>query len=196
MSYQLNETVFGVFLKFENQNNTKGFIRPYDWDDISIAEIKFIEMVVVEHRKIRWNYGRPDDTSNYDGYILKGKDGAVFYNQYPFATFEQIENSLNYSEGEYVSELKNSEQYSTLALVLQTIQSGICLREDQLRENDASEARTKSTIKRKIDLLQALKNRIIEEFEEKFPEYKVSLLMLPVTEGSSLLYPLVKVEKK
>jgi len=97
MRYQIGEKLFVLGFYHDGTKKT-----PSIWSSLGavIAQpelnwsFKIIELTVTEHHKVPWNQD-PEGKKECDGYILKDKDGVVYYNQYPAASYGQLSDFAN-----------------------------------------------------------------------------------------------------
>lgn len=66
------------------------------WED-ELVKIEIIQLTCEEHHKVKWDYAE-DVPESYtsDGYVFKDKDGRRWLNQYPSASFGQLDDSANW----------------------------------------------------------------------------------------------------
>lgn len=97
MRYNLNEDIFVIsFYKTTETENKNLFFLP-SVNDIYNDNISFSlrKIYPTQHIKVAWDYD-PNNEKEYDGYILKDKEGNDFSNQFPFASYSQTSNDCDY----------------------------------------------------------------------------------------------------
>ncbi len=63
---------------------------------VSHRKFVFLELEVVEHHKVYWDYDEDKSKApEYDGYVLKDAAGNVYHNQYPRASYGQVSDRGN-----------------------------------------------------------------------------------------------------
>lgn len=58
--------------------------------------VKFIELTVTEHHKVNWEHDEASTPPQCDGYILTDANGVEYVNQYPMATYGQVDTSADH----------------------------------------------------------------------------------------------------
>jgi hypothetical protein len=92
MRYQLNERVIGIRVRFEPSEPR--FSSLYYPDTDKLLGIDLVEMKVIKHEKVAWDQD-PNEEPKYDGYVLEEPDGTLHHNQYPKASYGQIDDSMD-----------------------------------------------------------------------------------------------------
>lgn len=99
MRYQVNDKLIGFFAH-NLKNVSYPFPSKYNPNVTSeMPEIVFAELVVKEHHKVpsSWD-NKPEPDLVHDGYLLEDKDGVVYRNQYPRASYGQMDDG---ADGEF-----------------------------------------------------------------------------------------------
>lgn len=97
MRYQIGEKLFVLGFYHDGVKAT-----PSIWNSLGAVmmrpelnwSFKLIELTVTEHHKVPWDQD-PEGKKECDGYVLKDKDGVVYYNQYPTASYGQLSDFAN-----------------------------------------------------------------------------------------------------
>ena len=83
--YSIGEEIYACVFVYNDRISTG---QPYMyWSNETPTDIEFIKLTVKEHHKVPGDY---DDEVKYDGYILAADDGTIFTNQYPRASYGQL----------------------------------------------------------------------------------------------------------
>lgn len=95
MRYAVNQVV--PVIKIEFDMAVERFIPLYcPWEGDKLKQILIKQLVVSEHHKVSWDQD-PDGEKKYDGYVLTDKvDSSRWTNQYPRASYGQIDTSCDY----------------------------------------------------------------------------------------------------
>ena len=84
--YSVGEEIYACVFVYSDRISTS---QPFMMRSIETpTDIKFIKLTVKEHHKVPGDY---DDEVKYDGYILAADDGTIFTNQYPRASYGQLD---------------------------------------------------------------------------------------------------------
>lgn len=212
MRFELNQKLFGIHFGYtEEQRCVYGFFAlPLLFDTIIPTDINFIQLTVTEHHKVHNEHANQQEAPDCDGYLLKDVNNRVFSNQYPTASYGQVSDEGNRRfrthcfhadyQGEDALEkpLKELEEnpklifeYHLLSDVLEKIQKGINDLGDVPDTNPNYEASLE-----KRDLLAAFYERIVKEFHEKYPEYRLFMEWKPAFKKSTLIWPNVSFHKR
>ena len=74
----------------------QSFARPYFYDiDDKPLKTTISKMKCKEHHKVYWEYDDKKAPPTYDGFVFTDNKGGVWYNQFPYASYGQLEDSQN-----------------------------------------------------------------------------------------------------
>ena len=96
--YRLGQTILTAGFVFKDEQYFGVLRRPYrcSWliglDTTPVLKTELIRLTVVEHHKVP---GEWSDALEYDGYVLRDDNGALWYNQYPYASYGQLDDSYD-----------------------------------------------------------------------------------------------------
>lgn len=202
MRFHVNQNLFAVHFGYNKDlPRTYGFFSmPMMFNNVEPDDINFIKLTVTEHHKVPKVYD-PEKKPECDGYLLKDETGRVFANQYPLASYGQISDEGNRRFGVHITEkgmldkLQAENQKAIfeghlLSDVLERIQRGIKDLKDTPEDN-AFYQRCKD----KHDNLIKLYDRIVKEFGEKYPDYRLDMAWKPLMK-TDLLWPDVSIYKR
>lgn len=91
MRYQLNQEILTIRFDFSNKfgsNNKCHFTKPMPWND-TVTKIHLKTLTVSEHHKVPDEWG-DQEVLKFDGFILLDDKGNKWYNQYPYASYGQL----------------------------------------------------------------------------------------------------------
>lgn len=205
MRFQVAQTLFAVHFGYnKNVPRTYGFFgMPMLFDNDEPDDINFIKLEVAEHHKVPDCYDEKRELK-CDGYLLKDETGTVFANQYPTASYGQISDESN---RRFAIHIKKGEsgllnrmteenpkaifEFHLLSDVLERIQRGIKdLGDVKITDENSQRSRTKR------DHLIKLYDRIVKEFGEKYPDYRLAMVWKPPFKKSNLIWPDVSIYKR
>ena len=63
---------------------------------VTLEDIKFFELEITEHHRVRWEYDPVNGDAKYDGFVAVDANGCPWHNQYPRAQFGQTTTEANY----------------------------------------------------------------------------------------------------
>lgn len=190
MRHNIGDTVFAV--QFTEPDETPGRIKMFYMplaylNSTPPTKINIIRMEVMEHHKVAWDQD-PTAEKKYDGYLLKDDSGLLFSNQHPLYEGGQLTdkgNRLFYRHGDdkkkLIQELKASPSaiysYNLLSDVLERMEKGI-------KTLSAPPAAPEDDLKAKQ--LIELRDKIIKQFKDTYPEYSIELTMEKLCETSNI----------
>lgn len=168
MRYQVGEKLIVAFFKFEGEKGFLWFSMPYLYHEKQIEQILLKEMEVTEHHKVSWEYDA-DNKNDHDGYVLKDKDGNIWHNQYPKASYGQTSSEADFRFRRNSNPFGKKEDipgylvmdYRLLTQVYDDIYTGIV--ELPKRNNPPTQLIEKLT-----ELKERLEKQLAEEFKKKF----------------------------
>lgn len=102
MRYQIGQVIFAVHFTIKSHTGMqrKMFNRPYVYrDNDDIESISIIKLTVTEHHKVSTGY---TDEKNCDGFILTDSKGEKWNNQYPHASYGQMDDS---ADGDFLKDI-------------------------------------------------------------------------------------------
>lgn len=179
MRYEIDQTLFAI--NFSYHGNTHGLYGvPLKYDNVQPTAINLIELKVTEHHRVPNSWGTKLE---HDGFLLKDDKGTVFTNQYPSASYGQTTDTADRRfrlKIDSIDEIKEGEpyEYHLLSDTLASISEGI----EQLNEPDNPDA----IVKR--NALIVLRDRIIEEFNLKYPQIEIVIAKERLLEGAALMH--------
>lgn len=89
MRFEVGHTY--TFLRTLYTPGRPSFVNVYiPWED-TLTDIQAINLTCKEHHKVP-NEFNPED-KKYDGFVFEGADGGVWYNQYPTASYGQLDDT-------------------------------------------------------------------------------------------------------
>lgn len=107
--FSVGEKLYAIHFAYEGKKDF-GFGMPYLYDDAPISKINIIELTVTEHHKVRGDFDSDQKKPKYDGFILTDKEGNIWHNQYPRASYGQVSDE---SDRRFVRHLEDKSQYDT-----------------------------------------------------------------------------------
>lgn len=96
MRHQVGDKVwvFGVKAHFTDGGKRRynlHYMAPHPrW--VQIERLVFQELTIEEHHKVAWEWG---GEAKYDGFIARDADGRVWHNQYPQASYGQMDDTAD-----------------------------------------------------------------------------------------------------
>ena len=96
--YKVGQQIVTVGFVFADENYFGVIRRPYrsnmftGLDTTPVLKTEVIRLTVIEHHKVP---GEWSDALEYDGYVLQDENGARWYNQYPYASYGQLDDSYD-----------------------------------------------------------------------------------------------------
>ena len=98
MRYHVGETY--TFIRLERISDDWGLTNP---ETSKISSISVLSLKCKEHHKVAWGQD-PKDEKKYDGYLFEDDSGKVWSNQYPTASYGQLNDSENQIVREYLTD--------------------------------------------------------------------------------------------
>jgi hypothetical protein len=196
MRFRPNQTLFAV--QFTNPGDLEGkttlhhFHQPLMYNDELPIKSNFVKLLVAEHHLVYDEYeDRTKKPAEHNGYLLRGEDGWMFANQYPTASYGQMSDEANRrfnrqldlpdtngreALNKFMAENPNTiYSYHLLNDVLEKMVKGI----HDLSKHGPDHPRYQD-IQKKIGLLKQLNQRIIEEFTQAYPTYRIEVTWRPL----------------
>ena len=96
--YKVGQQIVTAGFVFADENYFDVIRRPYrsnmfvGLDTTPVLKTELIRLTVIEHHKVP---GEWSAALEYDGYILQDENGARWYNQYPYASYGQLDDSYD-----------------------------------------------------------------------------------------------------
>lgn len=82
-----------LFIYIDFTQNSPRFGGTYvPWLD-TLNKIEVVELKCAEHHKVRYEFDEADAKKKYDGFIFANAEGVVYHNQYPVASYGQLDDS-------------------------------------------------------------------------------------------------------
>lgn len=174
MRYQIGEKLFVLGFYHDGTKKT-----PSIWSSLGavIAQpelswsFKIIELTVTEHHKVPWDQD-PEGKKECDGYILKDKDGVVYDNQYPAASYGQ---TSDFANRVFTVHLEN---YTSEGL-REYLEKHKVVRYVLVQEYYDHMVNWEKMVTEKIDFVKDLVTRIDQELLDKFNVYLVPESIYP-----------------
>lgn len=92
--FQVGETIVAVHYGYESKFMT-GFMRPFVSDVTQPEKINFIKLKVIGRYPVPWDQD-PEQRLDHVGFVLEDEMGRRWFNQYPRASFGQLDDSQNF----------------------------------------------------------------------------------------------------
>lgn len=105
--YVVGQKLYVIHFAYEGREDF-GFTLPFMFDQTPISKINIIELTVTEHHKVKNEYSRDEDEATCDGFILTDKEGNIWHNQYPRASYGQVSDE---GDRRFTRHLENESQY-------------------------------------------------------------------------------------
>lgn len=137
LRYNPNTKHLFIHLNFTMKNLRFGSMY-LPWED-ELHSIDILEVECVEHHKVAWDQD-PDGKKEHDGFVFKDDDGRIWHNQYPRASYGQIDDSQNWVirpgwEGRTVEDCR--QYFTDVEKFLENVQRGLHeLSKDPARERE------------------------------------------------------------
>lgn len=173
--YSLGQKLIGVSFKYVSElgEMMQANVLPLKYNNDMPTEVHFVELTVEAHFKVS-DRNDPQDRKDCDGYFLRDDKGVVWKNQYPHATYGQLDDSADrfFTTDEYFK----SPFTFTSAHLLSDRMSSICRGIDQLMKQAEKSPNedAKQACLAKVAQLEQLQNLITTEFKKKFPNKEFS----------------------
>lgn len=90
MRYQIGQKI--VVIAFDFEKRIPGYQFPFMHSDEPVRNILLKELTVTEQHEVAWDQD-PEEKKEHTGYLLTDSDGKVWSNQYPTASYGQLDNS-------------------------------------------------------------------------------------------------------
>ena len=168
--YFVGEKLIGV--AFEYPDGSVSSYPPLMFDDIMPVKVLFQELTVTEQHKVPPYYD-PESESSCRGYKLVDGDGGVWLNQYPKASYGQLDGSADYLfKPEVVAETRSQIHYHLLEHRLDSIYRGVRDLTGMVNDpdsDDPSAIARKTFAQHKLPIIQQLKDFVEAEFKKVFP---------------------------
>lgn len=123
--FRLSSNMLFIHLNF-TMKNLRFWSLYLPWED-DLHSIDILEVECVEHHKVAWDQD-PDQEKKYDGFVFKDGQGRPWHNQYPRASYGQLDDSQNWTVRPGWEDLADDEarmSYTDLGIFLDRVWRGI-----------------------------------------------------------------------
>lgn len=173
MRYNIGEIIPVIAIVYANVPPARNLMfHPYrPWLSTVIDHIEFDHLKVIEHHKVRCEWDGLDAEKTHDGFLLVSSKGHEMANQYPVASYGQIDDSANrlfkrhFVDGDqfkhwFETNPNVPSQYRLLNAYIDDLKQGIDEREQEtgLTEED----------KRVTEALKEHLDAVIAQYEQEF----------------------------
>lgn len=197
LRYNVGETLFVIHftLKTDFKKSKVLFKMPYLNIEDEIEKITIKKLVVVEHHKVPNQWQDEHEPSVDNGFILNDSLGVTYYNQCPKAGYGQITTTgdyrfnVHYGNKEDVNKMFDSEEpyeFHLLTDFMDNLEWGIS--DLLLSKTEASKSYRKKLVN--------LKNMIVHQFRDEFPDYDLNIKWGKVVDDYKISMPKTEIVKK
>lgn len=109
---EVGQVVHTVHFDTTNENFKELFAMPYMYRMDNVTGINILELTVTEHHKVRGDYDDETVEPKYDGFVLKDKQGRIWHNQYPLASYGQLSDESDHEYNLAISQM-NYDKFET-----------------------------------------------------------------------------------
>lgn len=175
MRYKIGQKIVVIAFDFEKQ--LSGYQFPFMHSDEPIRNILLKELTVTEQHEVAWDQD-PEGKKEYTGYLLTDSDGKVWSNQYPTASYGQMDTSADvmfrrYSEDPNTFRSEDFRLYRDVESVYDKITEGISVLSHSDDERDNVKAGLLAGTRMTINYMVAerfKKKFVAKPIYEKYPE--------------------------